>query len=129
MATTETEISWLAGILDGEGCIMLYLHPADGHHTCRVQITNTDVGIIEEVKRILQEMNVFYSVYECQPKGNKKNGGSYSRVYYIEANRHLESKFLLERLLPYLKSFNKKEKAIKYIQYIEKSEKSRWAKK
>ena len=109
----KQELSWLAGILDGEGCIMLTIPPTLGFHVCKVQITNTDEGIIKEVERILQDWQVtYYKRKQSSSKTTRKD------CFVIQICRQLEAKFVLEQLLPYIKSHNKIEKAKKVLSFL-----------
>lgn len=110
MLVKNTDVAWLAGIIDGEGCIMVRLQRKNGTHLCRVQVTNTDDGILCEVKRILDEWLVFYTVC-LQSTKNKP-------CYRIEVNRQREAKFVLEKVMRYLKS-DKKSKAEMFINFVD----------
>ena len=108
---SKIDVGWLAGILDGEGCITLWLSPKNGFHTCRVTITNTDMGILDEVRRIYSEWQIFYTQRLVGVNGHKP-------CFYIEVNRKMECQFLLKQLLPYLKSDNKRARAKDFLQYV-----------
>jgi len=57
----ETEKAWLAGIIDGEGCIRIdYPNGKNSSPSPRVAITNTDFAIIEKAADICQRL-------ECNP--------------------------------------------------------------
>lgn len=118
MPIKDSEIGWLAGILDGEGCIMLTLPPSLNRHMCRVTINNTNMGILEEVGRLLTELSIFYTPYRLRTRSNFEK----KPCYVIEVCRQIECKTLLERLLPYLKDTNKRSKAIELITYLENYE-------
>jgi hypothetical protein len=52
---TDSELGWVAGILDGEGCIGLYRNSKNGRsasHTLRISVTNCDRPIIDELVRL-----------------------------------------------------------------------------
>jgi len=102
-------LAYLAGIIDGEGCITLWLKRQSGRHLCRVSITNKDEGILSACREILRNINIFFCEYPHSTKG----------CFIIEINRALEAKKLLELLMPYMKSYKNKKKAIDFIQYIE----------
>ncbi len=111
----KTELAYLAGIIDGEGCITLW--PVErkdrpkGRHLCRVTFTNKDNGILNECRNILNKLNVYFT------QTLRKNCGCTT----VEINRALEAKFLLEKLLPYLKSY-KLQRAQDFIKYIDNSQ-------
>ena len=110
----KEDMAWLAGIIDGEGCILLRLPPEGGYHLCRVIIVNTDNGILEEVKRIYDEWQVFYTQ---QRKPISTNG--HKPCYTVEVNRRMECQFLLGQILPYLKSNSRKTKANELLEFVE----------
>jgi len=92
------ESSWLAGIIDGEGYISFLPIRHRNQHLCRLIITNTDEAILNEIKRILDKWLVFYSCSAVKLKVNRK------QAYNIEVNRQVEVSFVLEQVLPFLKS-------------------------
>ena len=46
------KLAWAAGIIDGEGCILLNLNPKRQTYTLRVSVTNTDPKMLKELKSI-----------------------------------------------------------------------------
>lgn len=104
------DIAWLAGIIDGEGTVQIHLVRESGYHQCKVNIVNTDEGILTEVKRILKEWLVFFTI-------SKNNQPEHKPCYVIGINRQLEAKFVLGKVLPYLKSV-KKQKAELFIEFV-----------
>ena len=94
----KSDKAWLAGIVDGEGCLV-FNNQGSGYHLIRVCITNSDEGILDEVKRILKEWKVTYSVIT-----QKKQSEANKQCYVVEISRQLEAGWLLKQLLPYLKS-------------------------
>lgn len=42
---TEIDLAYLAGIIDGEGCISIVKYPW-GHFNCRISVVNTDVRLM-----------------------------------------------------------------------------------
>lgn len=109
---TESELGWLAGILDGEGCIYLQIPPPPNRHVCKVSIVNTDNGILSEVRRLLTELSIFYT-----ERVKPSNDFTRHPAITIECNRQLEMYAFLSILLPYLKGA-KKDKAANLISYI-----------
>ena len=96
------DTAWLAGIIDGEGCVLFRPVRKRGEHICRLTIGNTDEGIVNEVKRILDSWLVFYCCTAIQPRGISRKIG-----YVIEVNRQIEVCFVLEQVNPYLKSIKR----------------------
>ena len=58
---TETEIAWLAGILDGEGCITAK-KPSPSALTFRVTFESVSEAMIKKVRSVLDELGVDYVV-------------------------------------------------------------------
>ena len=98
----KSDIAWLAGIIDGEGSIILHTLPQRGYHLCRLTITNTDEGILSEVRRIFTEWLIFFTFKQIPL-------GKLGRIpcFRFEVNRRNELLFIFERILPYLKSVKK----------------------
>jgi len=95
----EKDLAWLAGIWEVEGSILLYSRPVNSQ---RIQITpsvtvgNTDIHIINNVRRILEEMGCNFSWREYQPKGG-------TRMFYKLTSGHaVNIKTFLEHVLPYM---------------------------
>ena len=107
MPIRKQDIAWLAGIIDGEGSITFHPEKRSGYHQCRLGITNTDEGILNEVKRILDQWLVFYTVGILHALPNRKT------CYRIEVNRQAEICFVLDKVKPFLKSV--KRERIKFI--------------
>ncbi len=112
MPIYKKDKAWLAGIIDGEGCILFRPVRESGHHLCRLIISNTDEGILNEVKRIFGEWLIFYTV-----SINKWNKLGRKTCYEIEVNRQVEICFVLAQVGPYLKSV-KKEKIKLVLDYM-----------
>lgn len=113
----ERSLSWLAGILDGEGTIsaQVYTLP-DG----RVRITpffcivNSDVGILSESKRILDQLcegQKFSKARICNHGGTHKP----TTVIRIDGTG---SRKPLEALRPYLRSSQKTKAADAVLEYF-----------
>ncbi len=110
-----SDIAWLAGILDGEGCLIFNPQHKPNRHLLRLQFTNTDEGILVEIKRILAEWLVPYSFHP-----STKNHLGKKPCWNIEVYRRMEISFILEKLIPYLKSV-KKAKAFLILDYIKQT--------
>ena len=116
---TEGEnLAYLTAIIEGEGCIIFSpQHKGKtGYHQIRINISNTDLGIIDFCCDVLSDLNIRYSRYTQQPRGISKKP-----LDHIEICRKLECKYLLEKLLPYFHSI-KKVKALEVISYIEQNQ-------
>lgn len=100
----SVELAWLAGIIDGEGSILLgskgkaNKHP--GYHGIQVgatiHITNTDGNIINRCVEIISSLGVNCHI------ANKGFTPNHSVVYRIDIGKMAHIKTLLEALMPYL---------------------------
>lgn len=95
----EVDLSWVAGILDGEGAISAALKVTDKRQylDVKVRVYNTDVRMIQKLARIYSEIGVvfFYNV-------NKKRKEHYKNQIGICVGTQGSSLKLLEAVKPYL---------------------------
>ena len=103
------KLSWLGGIIDGEGMITVIMRT----HGCscypRISIVNCDKNIIEEVTQILNELNLKHYIQ--------------TKVYVVGEEQHIKYEVLvngikrcipmLHEIIPYLVA--KKERAQKLL--------------
>lgn len=66
----ETEAAWLAGIIDGEGCISLFRRST--YYVPAVKISNTNEKLINKCKQILDDADIQYCV-RYSDRGERKN--------------------------------------------------------
>lgn len=66
----ETDKAWLAGIIDGEGCISIFARA--NFFVPSVKIANTNELLINNCKRILEIGGIEYCV-RFNDRGNRKN--------------------------------------------------------
>ena len=66
----ETDKAWLAGIIDGEGCISLFRRST--YYVPSVKIANTNEKLINRCKEILDSAGIEYSV-RYSDRGERKN--------------------------------------------------------
>ncbi len=116
----KTKVAWLAGIIDGEGSIIVYESSRSGYHACRISFVNTDEGILSAAKQILADLEIFYTS-QLRPAGGYSNTKD---CWTVEVNRQLEVRRLGKLLLPYLQSVSKKEKLLLGIRLIEERTKT-----
>lgn len=110
----ERSLSWLGGIVDGEGTIsvQVYTYP-DG----RVRLTpyacivNSDEGILSESKRILTEMGAFWRL--CGHSGTNKD------CHLIRMDGEKPMMAFLPAIRPYLRSTQKANAADVVLKYLE----------
>lgn len=97
---TETDLAYLAGLIDGEGSITISVH--NHHKNEHVQyrprvsiVANTNPDIIAEATRILESVSIAYHISDNQPRQN----GRYKHLYQVECDgfrRALKALFILE---------------------------------
>lgn len=96
----EVDLSWLAGIIDGEGALsvrMTVAHNGKPYLDVKVRVYNTDVRMIQKISRIYVEMGVvfFYNV-------NKKRADHWKNQIGICVTSQGSCAKVLEAMLPYL---------------------------
>ena len=77
---TEPEIAWLAGIIEGEGTLMMSLWHHNGQERApkvglQVKLYNSDAGIIRKAASILERLAVGYHLKERDMPPMSKPGG------------------------------------------------------
>lgn len=96
----DTNLSWLAGIWEGEGSILLYSRPVNEKRiqiTPALEITNTDIHIINECRRLLEELNCNFSYMERRSKKTQ-----HKITYTLRTQNAVYIKNVLENILPYM---------------------------
>lgn len=106
MRTTpwESQLGYLAGIIDGEGTIGCYFYHDRGNQSPRygIWIVNTDKRILDQCKTTIHEIGlekVFMGIRNYKPTNFKKTP---SKVWYIQISRKADVKTLLETITPLL---------------------------
>ena len=103
----EADLAWLAGIIDGEGCIELTLKAAKNgkkYMMPKVRIYNTDIRMIEKVSLIYERHNLvfFYSLGNNGEKHSERTGRKWkTQIGICIASQGTTAK-LLGLILPYL---------------------------
>lgn len=102
----ETDLAWLAGIIDGEGSILLgskgHFGEFKGFHGINIgasiYVTNTCANIINKCDEIIRSLNVNCRIATKPPttRGHV--------VFRIELCKMANIKILLEAIMPYLVS-------------------------
>jgi len=104
---SKTELAWLAGIIDGEGCIVAYWKNQSKNGTYRlevgVSIINTDVLMIKEISRICAKNRIGFAYALNNPKPPRR------KAMQIVIHGQGRTKKLLNAVMPYL--ITKKEQA------------------
>ena len=116
---TDLEKAWLAGFIDGEGCIGLRCAKAHGkkYYLIRIQITQTSIGVLEHVVKITGVNRL------CQ---SKRYGSNQADAWKWDADMK-DAERILNDILPYL--VRKKEVASLAIEFLEFWKKNRPPKK
>jgi len=105
----ESELAWLAGIIDGEGCLELNMKKAKNgkrYLSPKVRVYNTDIRMIQKIGEIYKKFNLvfFYTL---------GNNGKYQKKWKTQMGICVASqgttKKLLQLIHPYL--CNKKKMA------------------
>lgn len=125
---SEAELGWMAGILDGEGSICLFLGVRKGgklnHVSPQVSLGNTDKAMIEEFVRIANKIGTGVHVHERQPApggvpGMKpKRAKSYKRMHFASIVGFQRVRTLLTAVTPYLVT-SKRQKSELLLQFID----------
>ena len=112
---TVTDVGWMAGITDGEGCIslMIFGQKAPSRNgrfrlQMRVTLANSNDGISERIARILGDYSIRYTLQEQQSKSKGVPTGKMMKLFHVSAVPMIE-KFLLT-FLPYMADTNKLER-------------------
>ena len=123
-----SELGWLAGIIDGEGSIGFKRSKQNRQkktyirYSPLIQISNCDVCLLNEVKRILDLIKVRYSFWmkkENQRNPQWQNSGNISIYSFKDARKFLEI------ILPYLIAKKERAKILLEFCYLYKGEKKR----
>jgi hypothetical protein len=96
----EVDLAWLAGIVDGEGCLSVDLKLAQNgkmYLMPKIRIINTDVRMIQKVARIYADLGVVF-YYNL----NKKRKASYKDQVAIIVSSQGSSVKVLEGIIPHL---------------------------
>ena len=120
---TEAEIGWLAGILDGEGSIILsntkvpvskerYQHAERIQYAPKITMVNTDPELIAKYVKLLDKLGVGCGVYEK----NSVNRLGNKQQWQVMVSRMKSVKIFLDLLLPHLTC--KKAKAELLLRFI-----------
>lgn len=104
----ELELSWLAGIIEGEGWISLLLYKNNqkkGNSTpaftpC-IGMCNTDMIIVEKVKSMFQKLGIKYR-YQKRYKGIGSDGVSRKELAEISVVSKCNIRILGNAILPYM---------------------------
>jgi len=114
---TPQEIAYVAGLMDGEGCIAIQSQKlANGKvgYAVNVKITNTDPNIIERIQSTYLKLGINPLIRE---RDNSKNP-QWKNWFEVYLTKQSQIQRLLETLLPYL--VGKRARATMMLRYITK---------
>ena len=95
----DTDLAWLAGIIDGEGNISLICRKSRGGiYRPFIVITNTDIRILEKCQNIGHQLGINFYIYKRQIKDRQKHKLAYNAL--TQKMGHVVK--LIPYLLPYL---------------------------
>ena len=96
-----TTLAWLAGIMDGEGSIMVIRTTRSGKfkYTYRVTIANTDLPLVMRCKKIFADLQADPKLYN-QDRGS--DGQRRRRTYLLHIMTRQGIQNVLEAIYPFL---------------------------
>ncbi|MBS1795615.1 MAG: hypothetical protein JSS81_17295 [Acidobacteria bacterium] len=101
MTVQETDLAWLAGIIDGEGCFSIFINnridASNPSISASLTITNSNCLLLNRCMEILDSLEIKY--YYHDPKNGRQQG---RRVMRVKVKNYSSLKCLIELLLPYL---------------------------
>lgn len=113
----STDLAWLAGMMDGEGCVGLYEYTTTKGYETRVirgmvTVVNTHEPTMDKVAEIYDELG---AVYYRRKVEHPKNP-TWKNSFTIVVQNREGMTVVLEAILPYL--VTKKEQAELCLQYL-----------
>ena len=114
---TETEKAYIAGIVDGEGCITAYSYNTRRTTSTKstIMVSNADTFLVDWLKTV----SGLGTIHDHCNKRNLLKGWKPQRVWCLSS---LHGSCLLKEILPYL--IIKKEQAELFIELVELKSKS-----
>jgi len=109
----ETEKAYIAGFIDGEGCITVY--KSESCIDSKLLIGNTNKEVIEKIRSIVG----FGRIYQKKPYQHPL----YHKLLYSLEYSSRQAKEVLEEVLPYL--IAKHKQAVLFITLVKLKEKSK----
>ena len=116
-------LAWLAGIIDGEGCISASYKrtPRGVGLDIRVSIANTDERLLAEVGAIATSLDIKYLLYCNKPKDVR-----HRPVWHLSFDHSKRACAILSAVLPYM--IGKKDQALLLLQVISHRRSTMWSK-
>lgn len=96
----DTDLAWLGGMWEGEGTISIFTHTekTGNEKICpHVSVVNTDIGLINKMRKILEELGCNFVLHERRPKNSR-----HSTAWILTTRNMKYIIIFLEAVLPYL---------------------------
>lgn len=114
----EKDVSWFAGIIDGEGWMGIYNNKARRHRQFKVAVSNTDPFMLRKISEVICSLGINFYWILAKPKMTGKSGSRVKWQLMVEISGNRNVLRLLKIIYPYLYS-SKKETAELMIEYLE----------
>jgi len=109
----DCDIGWLAGMIDGDGCIHIHYQTRRGNklqYQPKTMIANRDICVIDRVRAVLVRLGIgSYTQERKTAKGNP--------IFNIYISGFKRCKKLLPLIIPHLSSY-KRERALTVLAFI-----------
>lgn len=114
----DTDLAYLAGIVDGEGWIGLQKRLLKQWVTYKpaLRVTNTDANLINRIYEIWEMIGVSGHIYENEMSPSVPNG---KQIMNLQLNKQSDILKVLDSIIPYLVA--KKARAIMLKRFLEKT--------
>lgn len=115
---TQVELAWLAGFIDGDGCLAIYkqndrkTRRIDNTFYVSLSITNCEEELILKSRDIIRKLGVNTYIRSSNRKGVKRD------VYELKTKRMVSLSRVLPSLIPYLTG-SKKKRAELVVEFCE----------
>ena len=120
----ETEIAWLAGIIEGEGTISLSCYSRKDLSYPKISVSvvlsNTDAGIVEQCVNVLDKIDIPYHIKEREQKPIVHKNGTYiskDSIFVVSLKGMANIFEFLKILTPYLYG-DKKHRALVVMRFV-----------
>jgi hypothetical protein len=103
MMVRETDLAWLAGIIDGEGCFCIFTNNNRSNRainpsiSANLTITNSNCLLLNRCREILDAFEIKYLYHD--PKNGHQRG---RKVMRIKIKNYSSLKRIIELTLPFL---------------------------
>lgn len=126
LKTKKGDLCYIAGLFDGEGCIQIVKNKKRKRNSIedrlcfvlRVSIGNTDLGLLESVKKNIGMGTIIF-------RRKPREGSNFKSYSYRVSDS--QAFIVLKKLIPFLRS--KKEEAILGIEFQETKKKGRYCRR